>query len=146
MRLLSLVVVAALAVSGCSEPTKEQQRAEYCGMVKDASGELTRIADEGGVGAFLDALPTLRRLADAAPADLADEWASYLGALEGLDKALDRAELAPSALASPFGDDVSEKDRAAITDAVRTIGSAEVRAAATGITQQALDVCNTQIL
>lgn len=142
----AVAVVVMLTVAGCSEPTKEQQRAEYCGLLKDSSKELTRIADEGGVGAFLDALPTLRKLADAAPKDLDDEWATYLAALDGLADALETAGLEPEALATPFPDDVSRSEQQALAEAVAALSSAPVRAAATGITQQALDVCDTQIL
>ena len=38
--------------------------------------------------ALLDHLPMLRDLADQAPEDLADEWQTFLDALEGLDEAL----------------------------------------------------------
>lgn len=147
MRAAALVgVVAALLLGACSEPSEEEQRADYCAAVSEASGELTRIADEGGAAAFIDALPTLEGLAEAAPGDLEDEWATYLDALRGLRDALTKAGLEPSALDAPLGDEVPDADRQAITEAVAVVTSVEVRGAATGITQQALDVCDTQIL
>ncbi|CAM3233966.1 hypothetical protein NODU109028_05385 [Nocardioides dubius] len=143
---LGVALLAGSALLACSEPTDQEQRAAYCEAVSDAAQELTRIADEGGAGAFVQALPTLEGLAEAAPADLEDEWATYLDALHGLRDAVADAGLEPSALDAPLSEDVAQADRQAIATAVATVTSAEVRAAATGITQQALDVCDTQIL
>ena len=91
-------------------------------------------------------LPMLRDLAEKAPDDLADEWQTFLGALEGLDKALKDAGVKPSDFKDgkpPAG--LSAADQKAIADAAGQIGSDEVVAGRLRIEQQARDVCKVNL-
>ena len=146
-RVLSFVVVLLLlpVVAGC-EQSEEERRADYCAAVSDAAEELTRTADEGGAGAFLDALPLLEDLAQQSPSDLKDEWQTYLGALQNLRDVLADVEVAPDELEDGVPERLSKAERRRVEGAVRLVRSEKTRTAAAGITQQALDVCDTQLL
>ena len=133
------------AVAGCDQ-SEEERRADYCAAVSAAAEELTRTADEGGAGAFLDALPTLEELAQQSPSDLKDEWQTYLGALENLRDVLAEAEVEPDELGDGVPRRLSKAQRQRVEGAVRLVRSDKTAAAAAGITQQALDVCDTQLL
>ena len=54
------------------------------------------MVDSGSPTALLRNLPMLHDLADKAPEDLTDEWQTFLGALEGLDRALNDAGVEPA--------------------------------------------------
>ena len=96
-RTLALLVAGALltGATGCSQSADDRREA-YCVQVKKDSTTLSKGVAEGGPGAFLDVLPTLRGLARKAPSDLNDEWQTLLNALTGLQDALDATGLEPS--------------------------------------------------
>jgi hypothetical protein len=88
----------------------------------------------------------LHELADKAPRDLTDEWQVFLGALDGLEKALTDAGAKPSDFRDgrpPAG--LSATDRKAIVDAADQVSSADVSQAASGIEQQGRDVCKVNL-
>jgi hypothetical protein len=88
----------------------------------------------------------LRDLAEKSPDDLSDEWQTYLRAIEGLDKAIKDAGVKPSDFDGgkvPAG--LSKEDQQAIAEAAGQITTEEVIAAATGIEQQARDVCKVNL-
>jgi hypothetical protein len=92
--------------------------------------------------ALLNHLPMLRELAGKSPQDLQDEWRTFVAALEGLDKALDSAGVKASDFKEgrpPAG--LSQTDQKAIADAAGKIRADEVVQAASGIEQEARDVC-----
>ncbi|WP_446499891.1 hypothetical protein [Nocardioides alcanivorans] len=107
---------------------------------------MTRTADEGGAGAFLDALPILEELAQGSPSDLKDEWQTYLTSLRNLRDVLAEIAVDPEELADGVPTRLSKAERQRVRGAVRNVRSVETRQAAQGITQQALDVCDVQIL
>lgn len=100
----------------------------------------------GTPSALLGKLPLLHDLADRAPADVADEWQTFLGALDGLSEALDTAGIEASDFTGgkpPAG--LSVADRAGIATAVQQISSDDVVQAANGVEQQARDVCKVNL-
>ena len=135
-------VLTLLAVSGCGGSSVEA----YCSQLRADRIELADIVGSGSPTALLGNLPLLRGLGDKAPEDLADEWQTLLSALEGLDRALDDADVKPSAFVGgkpPAG--VGAADRKAIADAAEEIRSEDVVAAAGGIEQQGRDVCKVNL-
>lgn len=146
----ALVLVALLllagTLAGCGEPSPEERRETYCDLVDEKSEELTRATDEGGPGAFVDVLPTLEELGDAAPSDLKDEWQVFLNALHGLRDVLEDTGVDPDQVTGELPETLTRDERRRIRGAAALLVSDEVRAAVQGIEQQALDVCKTQLL
>jgi hypothetical protein len=139
-------LAAGLVLTGCGEPSADERRDDYCAQVEEDSAELTRIADEGKAGAFLAALPTLERLAELAPDDIADDWALLLDALHGLRDALDETGLDPDQVDGKLPADLPAADRRKVAAAASVLADPQVVRATQGIEQQALDVCRTPLL
>lgn len=142
---LALVALVLPVLAGCQQ-SEEDRRADYCEAVADAADELTRTADEGGAGAFLQALPVLEELAEQSPSDLKDEWQTYLGALRNLRDVLSETGVEPEELTDGVPERLGAAEQERVLGAVRNVRSRATAQAAQGITQQALDVCDTQIL
>lgn len=140
---------AALVVSGvtaCGDPSPQEQRDAYCAQLEEDSPTLTRIVDEKGAAAFVEALPTLQGLADEAPEDIRDDWQVFLNALEGLEKALDETGVDPTDVAgNKLPADLSEEERRRVRAAANVLTTPEVTSAAAGLEQHALDVCEVPI-
>lgn len=143
----ALGLVALLCLGGCGEPSPAEQREDYCALVGERGEQLTRIADEGGAAGFVDALPVLTELRAEAPADLRDEWGTFVDALEGLRDALEASGVDP-ADAGPDGlpEGLDRDARRRIRGAASVLARDEVVAATQGIEQHALDVCGTPLL
>lgn len=147
-RALALLVVVPLVaglLGGCQE-SAEDRREAYCKQVKEDSGDLTRISDEGGAGAFLQALPILEGLAEKSPDDLADEWRTFLDALHGLEDAVEEVGLDPEDVDGGLPKDLPRADRRRVRGAASVLARDDVVAATQGIEQHALDICGTQLL
>lgn len=139
----ALLVVLA---GGCAQD-EDAQREDYCESVADRSAELTRLTDEGGPAAFLEALPVLEDLAEESPDDLRDEWRTFLDALHGLEDAVAETGLDPADLTGEgLPDDLPAADRRRLRGAASVLASPDVVAATQGIEQHALDVCHTPLL
>ncbi len=137
--LLGLVV---LTLTGCGGDSTE----DYCNALSQRREKIAEMVESGSATALLDNLSMLRELAEKAPDDLTDEWQTYLGALEGLDGALDDAGVEPADFEDgkpPAG--LADSDRKAIADAAGEITTEEVVQAAAGIEQQARDVCKINL-
>lgn len=138
----ALVVVLLLSAAGCGSPEER-----YCGAVEQHRKELADMtSSEAGGATLLRHLPMLRDLADDAPPDLKDEWQTFLTAVEGLDKALRAADVRPEqfdAGKAPQG--VSKTDLQRIRAAATELASPDVVQAASGIEQEARDVCKVNI-
>ena len=96
--------------------------------------------------ALLGNLPMLHDLAEKSPDDLSDDWQTYLRAVEGLDDAIKDAGVKPSDFnggKAPSG--LSQADQKAIAEAAGQITTEEVITAASGIEQQARDVCKVNL-
>ena len=144
-RLIPLFLVPVL-LTACGEPTADEGREEYCAQVEQDSEELTRIVDEGGAGAFTQALPTLEGLADKAPGDIQDEWSLLIDALRGLRDALEETGVEPGEIDGKLPEDLPAADRRRISAAASVLADPEVVEASQGIEQHALDICKTPIL
>ncbi len=142
---LAVVLVVLGVLTGCGDSASDR-RESYCAALEEAQPELTRTADEAGAGAFLGLLPTLEELAAESPSDLKDEWQTYLGSLRTMRDVLASADLTPADLAAGIPDGTDDDTAAEVTAAVRNLRGPQTRAAASAITQQALDVCGVQIL
>jgi hypothetical protein len=143
MRRLATAVAAVMlfSLAGCGDPTED-----YCNELKQDRKEFAEMLDSDSSSALLGNLPMLRDLAEKSPDDLSDEWQTYLSAIEGLDKAIERAGVKPSDFddgKAPSG--LSATDKKAIAEAAGQITTEEVIAAASGIEQQARDVCKVNL-
>jgi len=143
MRRLVTAAAAALLLllAGCGDPTED-----YCSELKKDRKEFAEMLESESSSALLGNLPMLRDLAEKSPEDLSDEWQTYLRAIEGLDQAIERAGVKPSDFDDGKPPDgLSEGDKLAIADAAGQITTDEVIAAASGIEQQARDVCKVNL-
>ncbi len=135
--LLLLVVLTG----GCAD-----QQEKYCDAVKDHQQELGEVLGDGGPDALLKALPIFRDLADEAPDDIRDEWRTVIGALEGLESALDDAGVDPATYDRDHPPaDLSEDDQEKIDAAALVLASPQTVQALNGVQQQARDVCGTPL-
>jgi hypothetical protein len=88
----------------------------------------------------------LHDLASNAPKDLADDWQVFVGALDGLEKALKDAGVKPSDFQDgkpPAG--LSAAHREAIKGAADQVASDDVSQAASSIEQEGRDVCKVNL-
>lgn len=145
MRRLLAGALSAAALTGCSN-SPEDQRADYCEVVKEQQVALSEALAEESPDALLAALPVFGELAEEAPRDIDDDWSAFIGALEGLQEALGAAGVDAAsydAKKPPAG--VTEEQQAAIARAADELVRPEVTAAFEGVKQQAKDVCKTPL-
>ena len=143
MRRLAAVVAAVMlfSLTGCGDPMED-----YCSQLREDRKEFAEMLDSNSSSALVGNLPMLRELSEKSPDDLSDEWQTFLTAIEGLDKAIERAGVKPSDFDDgkpPTG--LSAGDKLAIAEAAGQITTDEVIAAASGIEQQARDVCKVNL-
>jgi hypothetical protein len=141
IRSLVGVLAATVLVTGCAD-----QKEKYCDAIEDHQEALGKILGDGGPDALFKALPIFRDLADEAPEDLRDEWRTVIDALEGLQDALEDADVDPSTYDRdhpPEG--LGQDDRDAIDAAARRLSSEDTVTAFSGVDQQAKDVCGTPL-
>ncbi len=134
----ALVLALLVPIAGCGGNSID----DYCGDVSAHRKEMADMIESSSSSALLSHLPMLHDLADKAPEDVADEWQVFLGALDGLDRAIKDAGVKASDFKDgnpPAG--LSASERKAIAEAAGQIQTEEVVQAATGIEQQARDVC-----
>jgi hypothetical protein len=137
----ALAAALLLSVTGCGDPIED-----YCSELREDRKEFAEMLESESSSALLGNLPMLRDLAEKAPEDLADEWQTYLRAVEGLDRAIEDAGVEPSDFDDgkpPPG--LSEAEKNAIAEAAGQITTDEVIAASSGIEQQARDVCKVNL-
>jgi hypothetical protein len=143
LRLPALLVAGAmlLPVSACGDPVDA-----YCGTLRDNRARLSQMINGGSPTALIDNLTLLKKIAGRAPSDLTDEWQTFLNAIEGLDQALHDANVDPADFRhgrAPAG--LSAGQRKDIADAASQLASPQVVEAATGIVQEARDVCHIDL-
>jgi hypothetical protein len=96
---------------------------------------------------LVGALPTLRELAEEAPADIVDEWSLVIDRIDALSDALEAAGVDPAAYdpeQPPPG--LADAERARIEQTARDLGSEPTQRALADLEQQALDVCQTPLV
>ena len=143
MRRLLAGLLVASALTGCSD-SPEDVRADYCELVEENQVALTEALAEDTPDALLGALPIFRELAEDAPRDIDDDWTAFIGALEGLEEALEAAGVdAASYDAEKPPADVTEEEQDAIAAAADELFG--VSAAFEAVKQQAKDVCKTPL-
>ena len=141
-RALVVLLLAALALSGCSGDPQE----DYCEAVADHQAELTEVAASEDAGALFDALDTYDELRDRAPRDIADDWDAVITPLRRLEEVLDDHGVdASSYTADEPPADLDAAGRRAIEAAAREVGSEQTVTARAAVEQQALDVCGTPL-
>lgn len=144
MRIVAAVVAVllALVLGGCGQDRGEA----YCEDLTKQRKQLAEMLQSDSPEALFENLDRMRELAKGAPSDLKDEWQTFLDAVEGLDRALREADVTPSEFADgqpPAG--VSVAERRSIVDAADQLAGDDVVAAASGIEQQARDVCKINL-
>lgn len=133
-----LTALVLLPLSGCGENTIDA----YCTQLRTDRTKIADMVDSDSPSPLLANLSLLHDLADRAPSDVADEWQTFLAALDALQKTLQDAGVKASEFVGgkpPAG--LSTTDRTALSDAVAALGTDDVLGAADGIEQQARDVC-----
>ena len=141
-RAASLLLLAALALTGCSGDPQEG----YCDAVTDHQEELTEVAASEDTGALFDALDTYDELREQAPRDIADDWDAVIGPLRELERALEDHGVDPSSYASDEPPaDLGDEARREIEAAAREVGSEQTVTAMAAVEQHALDVCGTPL-
>jgi hypothetical protein len=136
-----LVVGLLLPLTGCGNATDD-----YCSALEQHNKEIAEMIGSDSPSALLNGLPMLRDLADKSPEDLADEWQTFIGALDALRDAIKSAGVKPSDFKDgkpPKG--LSVGDQKAIADAASQIGTDDVVQASSGIEQEARDVCKVNL-
>lgn len=141
-RALLLIVVATLALAGCSADPQEK----YCETVTEHQEELSDIAASEDTGALFDALDAYDDLREHAPRDIADDWDAVIEPLRTLDEVLaDNGVDASSYAADDPPDDLDAAGRREIEAAAREVGSERTVTAMAAVEQHALDVCGTPL-
>lgn len=137
-----LLLLAALALTGCSGDPQEQ----YCETVTDHQEELTEIAASEDTGALFDALDVYDDLRAQAPRDIADDWDAVIDPLRTLDEVLaDHGVDASSYSSEAPPTDLDAEGRREIEAAAREVGSEQTVTAMAAVEQHALDVCGTPL-
>lgn len=137
-------LLLVLPVAGCAS---EQET--YCSALADEQKNLERISagsDDPASGDLARTIDVFERLRAEAPDDMADEWDTYVLALQALEKALDDAGADESMFTDgerPEG--MSKDDYASISSAAVELRSTRVVQAAAGIENQARDVCKIDL-
>jgi hypothetical protein len=143
---LALVVVLALLPSACGNDDDDAISSgfrDYCATAKKYQ-EI--FADDGTGLSLVTNVAKLKKIATLSPDDLTDEWQTFLTAIENLDKAIASVGLKPTDFVDgvpPKG--ISTSDKVTIQAAADRLGQEDVVDAATGIEQQAKDVCKLQL-
>jgi hypothetical protein len=138
----ALALAVLLPLGGCGGSSID----DYCADLRSHQKEMADMIDSSSSSALLGHLPMLHDLADKAPKDLVDEWQTFVGALDDLEKALKDAGVKPSDFEDgkpPAG--LSASDRTAIVAAADQVASEDVAQAASGIEQQGRDVCKVNL-
>lgn len=139
MRILSLALVLAL-LGGCASDQES-----YCEAVEEHQERLTEIAASDDASRAFDVLPVYQDLREQSPDDIRRDWDTVIGALEGLQQALDDAGVDASYDSEDPPAGLGAADRRAIERAAGNLGSGETLDAMSSVEQHALDVCKTPL-
>lgn len=147
---LALAGLTLALTGGCGNPvhliTGGNSIDDYCAALNADQKTFAAMFADGSATALLNHLPMLQDLAGQAPDDIADDWQTFVTALQGLHDALTKAGLKPSAYVGgkpPSG--LSTRDRERITVAADQLSAQNTVQAAGSIDQEARDVCKTNL-
>lgn len=141
------MLLVAGGLTGCGHSTES-----YCSSLKQDKAKLTRLAADSakpgktGTDALGDTVGVLSGLRDDAPDDIADEWDTLVGALQGLSGAIKDSGADPSDFASgkqPAGVTVGQYK--AVQQAAAELRTTRVQQAGASIEQHAQDVCKVDL-
>ena len=141
-RTVSVLLVVLASVSGCGQDPIDA----YCSDLGAHRKQIADMLDSTSPDALFARLGLMKGLAEKAPSDLQDEWQTFLDAVEGLHDALRHAGVEPSDFVDgkpPEG--LAPADQKAIIDAADQLSSDDVVQAASGIEQEARDVCKINL-
>jgi hypothetical protein len=141
-----LAAGAALALLACLTGCGQDPIDAYCSDLSAHRKQIADMLDSSSPDALFAHVSVLKELAKKSPSDLQDEWQTFLDAVDDLDAALKHAGVKPAQFQDgkpPAG--LSAADRASIVDAADQLSSDDVVAAATGISQEATDVCKINL-
>lgn len=141
MRLLLVVLLAVPLLASCGNSYDA-----YCAQVTASQQQLGESFAEGGPAALIDALPTLERLQGKAPSDVRGDWDQVVGAIQGLQQALQQAGVDPATYtASKMPAGLTAAQKAGIKAAASDLESNDTLAASQAIQQETRDVCHTPL-
>jgi hypothetical protein len=130
-----------LAPQACGD-----DEASYCSALASDQQLFAQMQDDPSGLGLLEHRTTLHQLGDKAPDDLRDEWQTFLGAIDAFAKTLDQSGVKPGDFVDGKPPDgLSAAERTRIADAASELSSQDVVEAASGIEQQAKDVCKLQL-
>jgi hypothetical protein len=147
---VAVLVVAAVVVALVvwkHQRCDDDPYASYCAAVAEHRGLIGAATQEGATTGLIAALPSFQALRAKAPADVADDWATLIDAVDGLVDALHAAGVDPASYdrAHPPAS-LSPQQRDAIDAAATRLGSPETRAALASVDQEARDVCHSPLV
>lgn len=146
MRRLVATGLGVVLLAGCGGDPEDARRDAYCDTLRAQQATFGDMANSQDPAVLIDQLPTMKKVGRQAPKDLTDEWQTFINALEGLEVALEKADVQPGEFGpGKVPDDLTVADAKAISDAADVLSSQEVLDAANGIEQQARDVCHVQL-
>jgi hypothetical protein len=140
------VTVLAVVLLAVPQACGGHSEKGYCSALKSDQQTFAEMQDDPSGLGLLKHRSMLRGLADQAPDDLSDEWQTFLGAVDALATTLQETHVDPGDFVGgqpPAG--LSAADRTKIANAASELSSDDVVGAATGIEQQAKDVCKLQL-
>jgi hypothetical protein len=139
---LATLTLVLAGLQGCGSSQEDR----YCAALASDRTEFAAMIGDGSPTALVTHLPMLERLAAKAPDDLSDEWQAFLTPIRGLDDALRKAGVKPSDYHDgkpPAG--LAAADAEAIRQAADKVSASGTVEAATGIDQEARDVCKINL-
>lgn len=141
---VAALLVLPLPLTGCGSDTEA-----YCDELRSQQPALDRLArgaQRPADGLFTESLQVFQSLREQAPADIRDEWDTFVFAWQGVADAFAAAGIGPAQYRHgdpPPG--VSDRQLEAIEDAAAELRSPRVVQAGSGIEQHARDVCNVDL-
>lgn len=144
---VTALLLLGLGLAGCGgdgdDASISADFRSYCAVAKENQSVF---ADDGTGLGLVSNVDRLKKIADAAPDDLDDEWQTFLAAVTGLRDAVEQVGLKPTDFVGgqpPAS--TPEADKQTVALAADRLGQEDVVAAANGIEQQAKDVCKFQL-
>lgn len=145
-RAIVAVVSAGVLLAGCGGNPQERARNAYCDALRARQATFGEMAGSNDPAILVEKVPMLEELGAKAPADLTDEWQTFLNALKELRRVLAAAHVKPGEFGpGKVPGHLTVAQLRTIQAAASDLSSDDVVAAANGIEQQARDVCHLQL-